>query len=132
MLINIVALFLFSTGTLKGYHPQFCGLCSSITGKNYSTCFLNFSPKQKKFLLDEFTLNLVDDCSDCHSLWVLHNFYLCFDHVFFITCLVIPSTCINILSLYYNAPNYQIILPGGFSFVVLMFRMYNSDIETLT
>ena len=45
MQIKIVALFLFTTGMLKGYHPQVFGLCSSITGKNYTTCFLNVTPK---------------------------------------------------------------------------------------
>ena len=32
MQINIVALFVFSPETLKGYHPQVFGLCSSIIG----------------------------------------------------------------------------------------------------
>ena len=50
MQIKIVALFVFSTGTLKGYHPQVFGLCSRITGKNYTTCFLNFTLKQEKIL----------------------------------------------------------------------------------
>ena len=48
MRIKIVALFVFSTGAFKGYHIQIFGLCSSITGKNYTTCFANFTPKQKK------------------------------------------------------------------------------------
>ena len=50
MEIKIVALFVFSTGTLRGYHHHVFGLCSSITGKNYTTCFLNFTLKQKKIL----------------------------------------------------------------------------------
>ena len=76
MQIKVAALFLFTTGTLKGYHPQDFGLCSSITGKNDTTCFLNVTPKQKRSYLDEFTLSPVDDCSDCHRHWVLHSFYL--------------------------------------------------------
>ena len=76
MQTEIVALFLFTTGTVKGYHPQVFGLCSGITGKNYTTCFLNFTPKQRKSRLDEFTLSLIDDCSDCHRHWVLNSFYL--------------------------------------------------------
>ena len=48
MQIKIVALFLFTTGKMKGYNSQVFGLCSSITGKNYTTCFLNFTPKQKQ------------------------------------------------------------------------------------
>ena len=48
MRIKIVALFVFSTGAFKGYHIQIFGLCSSITGKNYTTCFANFTLKQKK------------------------------------------------------------------------------------
>ena len=107
MQIKVLALFLFTTGTLKGYNAQVFGLCSSIARKNYTTCFLNYTPKQKRSYLDEFTLSLVDDCSDCHRYWVLHSFIYgqCFDHVFFIPCLVIPNTCIQILSLYYNVPD---------------------------
>ena len=59
-------LFLFTTGTLIGYHPQFFGFCSSITGKNYITCFLNFTPNQKRTYLDEFTLSIVDNYSLCY------------------------------------------------------------------
>ena len=76
MQIKIVALFVFSTGTLKGYHPQVFGLCSSIAGKNYTTCFHSFTLKQKKSYLDEFTLSLVDDCSDCHRHWVLDSSFI--------------------------------------------------------
>ena len=76
MQIKVVALFLFTTGTLKGYNPQDFRVCSSITGNIYATCFLNFTPKQKRSYLDEFTLSLIDDCSDCHRHWVLHSFYL--------------------------------------------------------
>ena len=41
--INVAVLLLFSTGTLKGYHPQVFGLCSCITGKNYTSVFTMFS-----------------------------------------------------------------------------------------
>ena len=76
MQIKIVALFLFITGTLKGYHSQVFDLCSSITSKNYTACFLNYTPKQRRSYLDKFTMRLVDDCSHCHRHWVLHSFYL--------------------------------------------------------
>ena len=76
MQIKIAALFVFETETLKGYDPQIFDLCSSITGKNYTTCFLNLTLKQKKSYLDQFTLSLLDDCSDCHRHGVLHSFYL--------------------------------------------------------
>ena len=48
MQIKIAALFVFETETLKGYDPQIFDLCSSITGKNYTTCFLNLKIKKKK------------------------------------------------------------------------------------
>ena len=50
MQIKIAALLVFETETLKGYDPQIFDLCSSITGKNYTTCFLNLTLKQKKIL----------------------------------------------------------------------------------
>ena len=89
MHIKVVTLFAFSTGAVKDYHPQVFGLCSSITGKNCTTCLLNFTLKQKISYPDEFTLSLADDCSDCHRLWILHSFYLwlvfspCFFHSLF-------------------------------------------------
>ena len=70
MQIKIVVLFPFTTGTLKGCHPQVFGLCSGITGKNYTTCFLKFT----RSYLDKFTLSLVDHCSDCHIHKALHSF----------------------------------------------------------
>ena len=51
-----------------------------------------------------------------------------FHHGFFIPCLVIPNTCIDISSLYYNVPNYT---PRWFFIFRLMFRMYNRNNETL-
>ena len=62
--IKTVVFFLFTTGMLKGYHPYVFNLCSSITGKNYTICFFNFTPKQKRSYLEKFTLSLADDCSD--------------------------------------------------------------------
>ena len=128
MRIKIVALLVFSTGTFKGFHTQIFGLCSSITGKNYTTCFVNFTPKQKKSYLRIYF-------KSCWWLFLLSQtpviayFYLwpVFSPCFFIPCLVIPNTCINISSLYYNVPNYT---PRWFFIFRLMFRMYN--IETLT
>ena len=52
-----------------------------------------------------------------------------FHRVFLIPCLVMPNTCIDISSLYYNVPNYT---PRRFFSFRLMFRMYNRNIETLT
>ena len=66
---------------------------------------------------------IVTDTSYCIAF--IYGQY--FHHVFFIPCLVIPNTCINISSLYYNVPNYT---PMWFFIFRLMFRMYN--IETLT
>ena len=76
MQIKVLALFFFTTGTLKGYNSQVFGLYSSIAGKNYTTCFLNYTPKLKRSYLDEFTLSLVDHCSDCHIHWILYSFNL--------------------------------------------------------
>ena len=131
MEIKTVALFVFPTGTLKGYHPQVFGLCSSITSKNYTTCFLNFTLKQKESYLDEFTLtlSLVDDCSDCHRHWVLHSFYLwlvyspCIFHSLFSHSQYLYRYFIPLLQCSKLYPRWIFIFR-------LMFRMYMSNITT--
>ena len=135
MQIKVLTLFLFTTGTLKGYNAQVFGLCSSIAGKNYTTCFLNYTPKQKRSYLDEFTLSLVDDCSDCHRYWVLHSFYLwpvfwpCFFHSLFSHSQYLHPNFIPLLQcsrliLYYHVVFH--LLCGCFE------CSYNRNIETLT
>ena len=132
MQLKTVASFLFKTGMLKGYHPCVFGLCSSTTRKNYTTCFFNFTTKQKRSYLDKFTSSLVDGCSHCHRYWVLHSFYLglvfspCFFHSLFSHTQYLYSCFTPFITMF------QIILLGGFSCYIWMFQMYNRNIETLT
>ena len=120
MQIKVLALFLFTAGTLKGYNAQVFRLCSSIAGKNYTTCFLNYTPKQKRSYLDEFTLSLVDD-------WVLGIAQLLFmaSALTMFFSFLVQSFPIPASKFYPFIAMFQIniILPCGFSSFVWMFRM---------
>ena len=62
----------------------------------------------KTCYLDQFTLSLLDDCSDCHRHWVLHSFYLWLVSSLFFHSLFSHSQYIYQYSipLLHNVPNY--------------------------